>query len=75
MIAAEDAQAAGIVLEAFGQAKFHREIGDDRLFHFGIVALIPGVFATHIFVKRLADAIQLGQEAGIVGGGVQLLLA
>ena len=76
MIAAEHAQAAGVILQALGQAKLHRKISDGRLpLQLTKLPGEPGMVGAHIFVKGTADAGVMRHEGRIARERVQALLA
>jgi hypothetical protein len=69
MVAGENAESPGKNGKAFGDAKFKREISDEEILVFGVFALIPGTHAGEIGVQAFGDAVEVGEEGIVLGGG------
>lgn len=73
MIAGQDAQAARIDGQAFGNPELGREIGDDHSLLPVVSRVVPGVFI-HVFLVYAAHAVQDGQIGLVHRQFVQALL-
>jgi len=71
MIASENAEASGKDRKTFGNAEFEREIGDEEILVFGVLALIPGTQAGEIGVEAFGNALEMGEEGIVLGGGFE----
>jgi hypothetical protein len=71
MIAGENAESPSKNGEAFGDAKFEREISDEEILVFGVFALIPGTQAGEIGVQAFGDAVEVCEEGIVLGGGFE----
>ena len=69
VVSGKDAEAAGEYGDAFGQAEFRGEIGDDRILRAAVSFAEPRGFALHVAVKIFEHSFEVSDE-GFVGGGV-----
>ena len=71
MIAAEHAQAAGVILQALGQAELHRKVSDERLtIQLAVLPGKPGMLRAQVLVEGPADAGIMRHEGRIENQGV-----
>ncbi len=75
MVAGKYAESPRIVLQALGQSKLRREVGDLSSLDAVIGLVEPGRRGFHIRLVLLRSALDLGEVGIIPGGGVQPLLA
>jgi hypothetical protein len=69
MIAGKNAESSGKNGKTFGDTEFEREIGDEEIAGFGVFALIPGTLVGKVSVKAFGDAVEVGEEGIVLGGG------
>ena len=74
VITAQDPQAAGIIAQAFRQAKFSGEIRDVGLVKITVVLAKPGVLGRHVLVVIPAYPVQVCQKRIIFRSSLQFFL-